>query len=430
MLEMISKYVFKRIGSLAKDRPFEVVFADGMVLRNSDAPPLFRIIYTSRKGYLYTLLFQGYGLAEAYIKGYLDIEGDIRALVLMQGRIDTLPQTPLLFKSSYLKPMDLNRIRNYWHEFRFSNRDRAQAKKNAHFHYNRGTEMFRQYLDETMTYTCAYWKDGTTSLDQAQKDKVDHTLKKLLLKPGETLVDMGSGWGSVLFRAYESYGAIGTNVSPTPDQNSAMQKEIERRGLVGKVKIKELDFREDTEVYDKYISLGVYEHAGYGQLEAWVEAMARSLKDGGIGVLHFIGTIDRDREKTGVFIRKFVFPGGYLPGLAQTIELMDKHGLEVLDIENLRRHYVKTLAAWAENFDNNWEKIHALDPATYDETFRRQWRFYLWSCSAVFELESLDLGLFQITFSKGKTTAYPMTRDFLYEKSEAIRSSGAEGDMD
>ena len=239
---MISKQVFKRIGALAKDRPFEVVFLDGSVFRNADSPPLFRLAYKSRKGYLYTLLFQGYGLAESYIKGYLDIEGDIRQLVLMQGKIDMLPETPSLFKSSYLKLMDLNRIRNYWHEFRSSNRSRTQAKKNAKFHYNRGTEMFREYLDESMTYTCAYWKPGTKDLAQAQRDKIDHTLKKLRLRRGETLVDVGSGWGSVLFRAYESYGAIGTNVSPTPDQNEAMQKEIEARGLAGKVKIKELDF--------------------------------------------------------------------------------------------------------------------------------------------------------------------------------------------
>src|SRR5579864_5007521 len=115
------------------------------------------------------------------------------------------------------------------------------------------------------------------------------TLKKLRLKPGETLVDVGAGWGALLFRAHELYGVIGTNVSPTPDQNDSMRKEIERRGLEGKMNIKEIDFREDTEVYDKYVSLGVYEHAGYNQLEAWIEAMSRSLKDGGIGVLHFIG---------------------------------------------------------------------------------------------------------------------------------------------
>jgi cyclopropane-fatty-acyl-phospholipid synthase len=232
-----------------------------------------------------------------------------------------------------------------------------------------------------------------------------------------TMVDVGGGWGSVLFEAYKTYGVLGTNISPTPDQNAEMQREIEKRGCEGNVKIKEIDFREDTDTYDRYISLGVYEHAGYNQLEAWIKAMADSLKPGGIGLLHFIGTIQRSLEETGVFIRKWVFPGGYLPGLAETIELMDKHGLEILDIENLRRHYNKTLLAWAYNFDRNWEKISALDPQTYDEKFRRQWRFYLYSCAAVFVTKHTKIGLFQIVFSKGRTKDYPMTREFLYEKS-------------
>ncbi|MDO8516279.1 MAG: cyclopropane-fatty-acyl-phospholipid synthase family protein [bacterium] len=421
MLGMLVKYIFKKIGPLVPDHSFELTFFDGTTYRNSDAPPLFTIIFRSKRSYWYVLLFQGYGMAEAYIKGYLDIDGSVRQLALMQGKIDVNPKTPLIFKSPFLKPFDLNRIRNQWHELRFSNRSVAQAKRNAKFHYDRGTEMFRQYLDPSMTYTCAYWKEGTMDLAQAQKDKMDHTLKKLRLKAGETLVDVGGGWGELLFRAHELYGVVGTNVSPTPDQNEAMRAEIQQRGLNGKIKIKEMDFREDTEVYDKYISLGVYEHAGYGQLESWIKGMSDNLKEGGVGVLHFIGNIKRDLELTGIFIRKFVFPGGYLPGLAETLEMMDRYDLEILDIENLRRHYIKTLDAWAHNFDAHWEVIRALDPKKYDERFRRQWRFFLHSCSATFDFESLNLGVYQITFSKGKAREYPMTRDFLYEKN--LRSS-------
>jgi len=143
--------------------------------------------------------------------------------------------------------------------------------------------------------------------------------------------------------------------------------------------------------------------------------MAGSLKEGGTGVLHFIGNINRDLEGTGYFIRRYIFPGGYLPGLGETVEIMDRHGLEILDIENLRRHYAPTLRAWAENFDKNWEKIRALEPEKYDEYFRRMWRFYLYGCSGIFLAQGNSAGLFQIVFSKGKTTAYPMTRDFLYK---------------
>lgn len=363
------------------------------------------------------VFFQGYGFAEAYIKGHIDIEGDLRALVRLRDELRT--KYPPRW---WMPRWNLNTLRNYIHEFIFSNTHITQAKKNAEFHYGRGTEMFRHYLDETMTYTCAYWKEGTKNIHEAQKNKIAHTLKKLNLKKGGTLVDIGGGWGSLLLEAHEQYGTIGTNVSPVKDQNDALRKEIEKRGLAGKIHIKEVDFREDEEEYDAYLSLGVYEHAGYHQLEAWIAAMSRNLKEGGTGILHFIGNIKRDIEGTGIFVRKFVFPGGYLPGLAETLEIMDKHGLEILDVENLRRHYGKTLDAWAERFDENWEKIRAIDPKKYNEAFRRQWRFYLYTCAEVFRQKHSSIGLFQIVFSKGRTNTYPMSREFLYKPTEQLSS--------
>ena len=403
---MLSRFVLRRAYRKMGERsiiPFAVRFADGSEYENQPGQtPAFTIIYKSQRAEIATIIFGAAGLAEHYFRENIDIDGDLTQMAIFssEGGGGTNALTWVL---------------NRWHEFIHTNHSLAHAKENAKYHYNRGTEMFRQYLDPTMTYTCAYWKEGTTTLEQAQLDKLEHVCKKLRLQPGDTLVDIGSGWGSLLFHAYENYGVLGTNVSPTPDQNAAMQKEIERRGLQGKIQIQEADFRETKGVYDKYASLGVYEHAGYNQLEDWIRGMAGSLKAGGIGVLHFIGNINRDLEGTGYFIRRYIFPGGYLPGLGETVEIMDRHGLEILDIENLRRHYAPTLRAWAENFDKNWEKIRALEPEKYDEYFRRMWRFYLYGCSGIFLAQGNSAGLFQIVFSKGKTTAYPMTRDFLYK---------------
>ena len=403
---MLSRFVLRRAYRKMGERspiPFTVRFADGSRYENQlGQTSAFTIIYTSPQAEIATIIFGAAGLAEHYFKQNVDIEGDLIQLATFNtdGSGGTNPVT---------------RVLNWWHELMHSNRSLKHAKENARHHYNRGTELFRQYLDPTMTYTCAYWKEGTTTLEQAQRDKLEHVCRKLRLKPGDTLVDIGSGWGSLLFHAYENYGVLGTNVSPAPDQNAAMQKEIIRRRLEGKIQIQEADFREAKGVYDKYASLGVYEHAGYNQLEDWIRSMAGSLKEGGPGILHFIGNINRDLEGTGYFIRRYIFPGGYLPGLAETVKIMDKYGLEILDIENLRRHYAPTLRAWAENFDKNWEKIHALDPEKYDEYFRRMWRFYLYGCSGIFLAKGNSAGLFQIVFSKGKTTAYPMTRDFLYK---------------
>src|SRR3989338_251019 len=403
---MLSRFILRRVYRSLGERSsisFKIRFADGSEYQNRPGQAAaFTIIYRRSRAEFATLLFNAVGLAEHYFRGNIDIEGDMTQMAVFNT--DAKGGGNLL-----------NNLCNWCHELLHTNRSLRHAKENAKYHYNRGTEMFRQSLDPTMTYTCAYWKDGTTTLAQAQYDKLEHVCKKLRLKQGETLVDIGSGWGSLLFHAHERYGVLGTNVSPTPDQNAAMQKEIQRRGLQGKIKIQEADFRETKGVYDKYASLGVYEHAGYNQLEDWIRSMAASLKDGGVGVLHFIGNINRDFQATRYFIRRYIFPGGYLPGLGETIELMDKYGLEIVDIENLRRHYAPTLRAWAENFDKNWGKIHALDPKKYDEYFRRMWRLYLYGCSGVFLADGNSLGLFQIVFSKGKTSDYPMTRDFLYD---------------
>lgn len=411
---MIGRWILQRIYPRLGEQttiPFRIVFSNGSSYENKPGlSPAFQIIYKSPRAEWASILFTEVGIADQYFRQAIDIEGDIAQLVLFNDQLRK-------WKGHVKNPV--NKLLNWWHELWYSNHSIRRAKENAVYHYGRGTDMFRQYLDATMTYTCAYWKEGTTTLDQAQYNKLEHVCKKLQLKPGERLVDVGGGWGSLLFHAYEKYGVYGTNVSPTPDQNQAMQREIEKRGLVGKITIQEVDFRECTGIYDKYVSLGVYEHAGYDQLEDWIKAMAASLKDGGIGVLHFIGNIQRDLEQTGYLIRRFIFPGGYLPGLAETIELMDKYNLEILDIENLRRHYAPTLRAWAENFDRNWDTIHAIDSEKYDEYFRRMWRFYLYGCSAVFIADKSRVNLFQIVFSKGKTKTYPMTRDFLYKENHA-----------
>jgi cyclopropane-fatty-acyl-phospholipid synthase len=172
------------------------------------------------------------------------------------------------------------------------------------------------------------------------------------------------------------------------------------------------DFRDAGREFDKVASIGCLEHAGRDQLAELIHAHARYLKKGGVGLLHFIGHVGR--YDTDFFIRRYVFPGGWIPSLADVIVEMEKAGLEVLDIENLRRHYALTLDVWAERFDRNWDKIRALDPQRFDERFRRIWRVYLYGCAEMFRAPAGRTHLFQIVFSKGNTTSYPMTRDFLY----------------
>jgi len=367
--------------------------------------PDFRVVFHNRRRVaLRAALFGHIGLLESWFDGDLDVEGDV-------GRAFAAGMA-----SGFDAPTPLVRLRNRWHEWRFSNASISQARENARFHYALGTDFYRLWLDEAlMMYTCGYWSEGTTSVEQAQRNKVEHVCRKLRIQPGEEVVDIGTGFGGFMFHAEQFHGARVTGTNTTPEQVEMVRDEIARRHLEGKCEVIQADFREVRRQYDKVVSIGVLEHAGRDQLQEVVDAHAAQLKPGGLGMLHFIGHVGR--FETEFFIRKHVFPGGWIPSLAETIEAMERAGLEVVDIENLRRHYALTLDAWAERFERNWERIHALDPKRFDERFRRIWRAYLFGCAEMFRSPHGHTHLFQIVFSKGMTTRenYPMSRAHLYE---------------
>jgi cyclopropane-fatty-acyl-phospholipid synthase len=385
---------------------FRVNFADGSSFQNRDGQPAATFTFRSAAAEWRVWLLGHVRLLESYFDQSLDVEGDF-ALAFragMETRFDW-------------RPNPLNAVRNYWHEFRFSNRSLAQAKANAEFHYALGTEFYRYWLDDPyMMYTCAYWKEGTRTLEEAQQNKMEHVCRKLQLSPGETFVDIGCGWGGFVFFAWERRQAIGTGINATAEQLVSMRREIARRGLGSTLKAIECDFREIPGTYDKVVSIGTLEHAGRDQVKDVVRAHAECLKPGGIGMLHFIGHVGR--FDTEFYIRKHIFPGGWIPSLAETIEAMEEAGLEVLDVENLRRHYALTLDAWAQRFERHWPDIRALDPVKFDECFYRKWRTYLISCAEMFRSPHGHTHLFQILYSRGNTRHYPMSRAHLYAAAE------------
>jgi cyclopropane-fatty-acyl-phospholipid synthase len=385
---------------------FRLQFADGTQYQNRTGTPAFVIVIRRARAGLRIVLFGHIGLMEAYFDGDVEVEGDFGAAFRVA------------FESGFERdPNILIRMLNRCHELRFSNRSIEQARANARFHYAIGTEFYRYWLDTPlMMYTCGYWKEGTQSVDEAQINKVDHVCRKIMLARGETVIDIGCGFGGFMFHAHERYGAIPHGLNTTPEQVTAVEEEIHKRGLEGTMQVRLADFREVDRQYDKVVSIGVLEHAGRDQFAEVVKAHADFLKPGGLGLLHFIGHVGvRDTE---FYIRKHIFPGGWIPSLAQAIAEMERCGLEIVDIENLRRHYAPTLDAWTERFDRNWENIRALDPGRFDDRFRRVWRTYLISCAEMFRSSAGRTHLFQIVFSKGNITRqnYPMSRGFLYER--------------
>jgi len=395
----------ERVGA-STATPFRVRFPDGAEYRNSESPPVFTLLVRDERALRRAALYGHVGVLEAYFDGELDIEGSLpKALAAgMEAHADAATW--------------LVRLRNRWHEFMHTNASRLRANRNAEFHYSLPPEFYKLWLDDPyMFYTCAYWDEGVKTLEEAQRAKADHVARKVLLKPGEEVVDVGSGFGGFLMHAAMHYGVNITSINTTGSQAEHARRQIERFGIKNAVQM-HADFRTHpgtgAKQFDKVVSIGCLEHAGRDQLGEVIRSHADLLKPGGIGLIHFIGHVGR--IDTDFFIRKYVFPGGWIPSLAEVIVAMEKAGLEVIDIENLRRHYALTLDEWAGRFDRNWDRIQAIDPAKFNERFRRTWRTYLVSCAEMFRSPIERTHLFQIVFSKGNLSNgnYPMGRGFLY----------------
>lgn len=386
------------------DTPFAVVAPNGARYASCEADPAFTLVFRSERALVATFVRGHMGLLEAYFDQEIDVEGSLGAALALGMQVGLDEQAPAL-----------NSMENNLLEWRTNNRDPAQAKANARAHYGLGEAFYRLWLDVPLKmYTCAYWKEGSTGLEQAQRDKIDHVCRKLRLQAGERYVDIGCGFGGFMFRAWERLGAMGTGVNTATEQVEWLRSEIGHRGWGAQLQVREADFRDVDRQYDKVVSIGVLEHAGRDQLAEVVRAHADFLKPGGLGMLHFIGHVGR--RDTELFIRKHVFPGGWIPSLADTMVEMERCGLEVLDVENLRRHYALTLDAWAQRFAARWPEIQALDPGRFDERFRRVWMCYLVGCAEMFRSPTGQTHLFQVLFSKGNVDpgSYPMTRAHLY----------------
>jgi cyclopropane-fatty-acyl-phospholipid synthase len=402
-----------------------VTYADGSRrdFYDGDGEPEIEIVFKTVRAERRSVLQFYQGLVEAYIDEEVDFLGDqpFRKLVEIgdvvlenptgrRGRAAALfGKNPSVFAKQLLQ------------EVRQNNNSMAQAKENAIHHYGLPPPFFEHLLGDTVGYSEGYWAAGTETLNQAKHNIYDYVARKLRLEPGHKVIEVGAGWGYMPMLMARAYGADVTVYNPVPRQNEYMRARFARHGLDA-IRLFEKDHRDlkdEPNRYDRYVSIGVYEHIGKDGYRDWIESIATALKPGGLGVIST--TAKMRREMTDYLTLKYVFPGGHLPSLPLTLRVMRDCGLTMLDVENLWPHYARTARCWLDNLEREWPNISKIDPAIFTERFRRIWTMYLSGTSNTFRA---NLELVHIVFMKGRDEhAYPWSRDYMYRdwrvKSEA-----------
>jgi len=338
-------------------------------------------------------------LAESYVHQDIDLKGEIRKIVSIVS--DAF--------NSYDTPTWLSRFSRFVHS---KESDKAAI---AH-HYDVSNEFYSLWLDKNKVYSCAYYNTLDDSLDLAQEQKLDHICKKLNLKPHERLLDIGCGWGALIFWAAEKYGVKSTGITLSENQYEYVKGEIKRRGLSGLVEVRIQDYRDipKEEMFDKIVSVGMFEHVGINNLPVYFKTIYNHLKPGGVVLNHGITTANLDggdSSSGGEFIDKYVFPNGELSHISRVVEKMSREGLEVLDTESLRRHYAQTLWDWVENLEKEQTQARKL----VGEDKFRIWYAYMSGCAYAFEKNWINL--YQILAAKPThgNIEYPLTRKHVYK---------------
>ncbi|NVP54285.1 SAM-dependent methyltransferase [Mycoplana rhizolycopersici] len=350
-------------------------------------------------------------LGEAYMDGRLVVEeGDIFDLLsLLRRNGIRRVATPRL------KAKGLLRLLAYQFGARIPvNRNR----RNVAHHYDLDARLFDLFLDHDWQYSCAYFQPRGISLDEAQTAKKRHITAKLLLQPGQRVLEVGSGWGGLGMYMAESSGVDVTGITLSEEQLTVSRNRVAERGLSDRVRFELTDYVDLKGEFDRIVSVGMFEHVGLANYDRFFKTMARVLKKEGVMVLHYIGRV-KPAYSINPWIEKYIFPGGYLPALSEVLPAIERAGFLVKDIEMLPMHYAWTLKAWRERFVARWDEAARL----YDERFCRMWEFYLAAMEAAFRHDRLPIIQLQLARHQD---AVPYARDYIGEAEASLKAFEAQ----
>ncbi len=394
MQKQLLKTIFRRV----EEGGFTVRFWDGEETKYGSGPSEVTLVFNEALPTSFPVDDLMLGFGEAYMDGVIDIEGELEDVfslfVRNEERMDGSGLTNAMTKI----------IRTVQSGAAFKERQ----KDNIQHHYDLGNDFFSLWLDETLSYSCAYFRHDEDTLYQAQLNKIDHILKKMQLRPGQRLLDIGTGWGWLLIRAAQQYGVQAVGITLSEEQYQGATQTVRELGLEDSVEIRLQDYLDlkPTELFDRVVSVGMFEHVGRSNLPVYMEKVRDLLKPGGLSMLHSImGLTESDVNS---WIEKYIFPGGYIPSLRETIGLFPDYDFHLIHGESLRRHYAKTLDHWYENFSKHMDTVEE----KYGRRFVRMWELYLLSCAASFRTTGLDI--YQLLFSKGLNNDLEMTMDHVY----------------
>ena len=406
MNSTLKSYLTKAIrkGSL------EVVDAEGKTFAFGDGrPETVRVRFTSAEAEAVVIRDPDLKLGEAFADGRLIVEqGSIFdfLMVIFENSDNALPPLPMIAIGGW---------RLATRRFRQIN-SLSRSRKNIHAHYDLDGRLYSLFLDADLQYSCAYWEDGVTSLDEAQLAKKRHLAAKLEPASRASACSTSArGWGGLGLYLAEHCGVEVVGVTLSEEQHAVSNRRAEELGLKDKAKFLLQDYRKVEGPFDRIVSVGMFEHVGVGYFRAFFRACRNLLADDGAMVLHSIGRTDRPGD-TSAWIQRYIFPGGYIPAISEVIPAVEKAQLHITDMEILRLHYAKTLQAWRERFLAHREEVVAV----YDERFCRIWEFYLAASEAAFEI-GLMMN-FQIQLTRNQM-ALPLTRNYMFTNEEALRAS-------